>query len=83
MECFDPVGFGTFLYVLSWSPPFTRCSLPSSPVVQMHVGKDEQGQPVTIIGTDDVARSIAFLASDEARMVNGALLPIDAAWSTI
>lgn len=54
-----------------------------SPIVQMHVGKDEQGQPVPIIGTDDVARGIAFLASDDAKMVNGALLPIDAAWSTI
>ncbi|KAF2684232.1 NAD(P)-binding protein [Lentithecium fluviatile CBS 122367] len=66
MECFDPVGFGTFF-----------------PVVQLHVGKDEKGQPVTIIEPNDVARGIAFLASDEAKMVNGALLPIDAAWSTI
>jgi NAD(P)-dependent dehydrogenase (short-subunit alcohol dehydrogenase family) len=49
----------------------------------MHVGKDENGQPLPIISADDVARSIAFLASDEAKMVNGALLPIDAAWSTI
>jgi NAD(P)-dependent dehydrogenase (short-subunit alcohol dehydrogenase family) len=49
----------------------------------MHVAKDEQGQPVPIIAADDVARSIAFLASDEAKMVNGALLPIDCAWSTI
>jgi len=49
----------------------------------MHVGKNEKGEPVTVISADDVARSIAFLASDEAKMVNGALLPVDAAWSTI
>jgi NAD(P)-dependent dehydrogenase (short-subunit alcohol dehydrogenase family) len=53
------------------------------PVVQMHVSKDEKGQPVPIIGVDDVARAIAFLASDNSRMINGALLPIDNAWSTI
>jgi NAD(P)-dependent dehydrogenase (short-subunit alcohol dehydrogenase family) len=65
------------------TPYSGACSLTKSPVVQMHIGKDENGQPLPIIGADDVARSIAFLASDEAKMVNGALLPIDAAWSTI
>lgn len=55
----------------------------NSPVVQMHIKKDEQGQPVPIVKSEDIAMGIAYLASDEARMVNGALLPIDAAWSTI
>ncbi|EAT91488.1 hypothetical protein HBI56_013720 [Parastagonospora nodorum] len=53
------------------------------PTVQMHVGKDSEGTPVPVIGVDDVARGIAFLASDEAKMINGAMVPIDNAWSTI
>ncbi|KAK7182321.1 hypothetical protein DPSP01_002378 [Paraphaeosphaeria sporulosa] len=53
------------------------------PVVEMHVAKNEKGQPVPVITPNDVAKGIAYLASDEARMVNGALLPIDAAWSTL
>jgi NAD(P)-dependent dehydrogenase (short-subunit alcohol dehydrogenase family) len=54
-----------------------------SPVVQMHVSKDAEGNPVPVVGVDDVARGIAFLASDESKMINGALIPIDNAWSTI
>jgi NAD(P)-dependent dehydrogenase (short-subunit alcohol dehydrogenase family) len=54
-----------------------------SPVVQMHVANDSEGTPVPCIGVDDVARGIAFLASDEAKMINGANIPIDNAWSTI
>ncbi|KAL1599834.1 hypothetical protein SLS60_007639 [Paraconiothyrium brasiliense] len=53
------------------------------PVVQMHVAKNQKGQPVPVVTTEDVAKGIAYLASDEARMVNGACLPIDAAWSTL
>lgn len=54
-----------------------------SPVVKMHIGKDENGQLVPIVSPKDVASGIAYLASDEARMINGAMLPIDAAWSTM
>jgi NAD(P)-dependent dehydrogenase (short-subunit alcohol dehydrogenase family) len=53
------------------------------PIVQLHVSKDSEGTPVPYIGVDDVARGIAFLASDEAKMINGAMIPIDNAWSTI
>ncbi|KAH8706981.1 hypothetical protein GQ44DRAFT_716118 [Phaeosphaeriaceae sp. PMI808] len=53
------------------------------PVVQMHVSKDTEGNPVPVIGVDHVARGIAFLASDEAKMISGAMIPIDNAWSTI
>ncbi|CAO2648199.1 Nn.00g074660.m01.CDS01 [Neocucurbitaria sp. VM-36] len=53
------------------------------PTVQLHVSKDSEGTPVPVIGVDDVARGIAFLASDDAKMINGALIPIDNAWSTI
>jgi NAD(P)-dependent dehydrogenase (short-subunit alcohol dehydrogenase family) len=31
----------------------------------------------------DIARGIAFLASDDAKMINGVMMPIDNAWSTI
>lgn len=55
----------------------------NSPVVQMHLSKDSEGNPVPIVGVDDVARGIAFLASDESKMINGALIPIDNAWSTL
>lgn len=44
---------------------------------------NENKQPQPVVTADDVARGIAFLASDEAKMINGALLPVDAAWSTI
>jgi NAD(P)-dependent dehydrogenase (short-subunit alcohol dehydrogenase family) len=30
---------------------------------------------------DDVASAVAFLASDEARLITGAILPLDAGWS--
>jgi NAD(P)-dependent dehydrogenase (short-subunit alcohol dehydrogenase family) len=53
------------------------------PNVQMHLGKSADGQPETVIGTDDVAHGIAYLASEEAKMISGALLPIDNAWSTV
>ncbi|KAF2639612.1 putative short chain dehydrogenase/oxidoreductase [Massarina eburnea CBS 473.64] len=53
------------------------------PNIQLHLGKSEDGQPVPIIGVDDVAQGIAFLASDNAKMISGALLPIDSAWSTL
>jgi NAD(P)-dependent dehydrogenase (short-subunit alcohol dehydrogenase family) len=49
----------------------------------MHLSKDGEGNPVPIISVDDVARGIAFLASDESKMINGALIPIDNAWSTL
>lgn len=55
----------------------------SSPNVEMHVKKNDKGQPVPVVTPKDVAHGIVYLASDEARMVNGALLPIDAAWSTL
>jgi NAD(P)-dependent dehydrogenase (short-subunit alcohol dehydrogenase family) len=51
--------------------------------VQLHVSKDSEGTPVPYIGVDNVARGIAFLASDESEMINGAMVPIDNAWSTI
>lgn len=54
-----------------------------SPIVQLHVSKDNEGTPVPYIGVDHVARGIAFLASDESQMINGAMVPIDNAWSTI
>ncbi|CAE7194612.1 hypothetical protein P3342_009691 [Pyrenophora teres f. teres] len=53
------------------------------PIVQLHVSKDSEGTPVPYIGVDDVARGIAFLSSDESKMINGAMIPIDNAWSTI
>jgi len=32
---------------------------------------------------DDVAHAVLFLASDEAKMINGASLPVDKAWSVV
>jgi NAD(P)-dependent dehydrogenase (short-subunit alcohol dehydrogenase family) len=63
----------------SFYAPSDACS----PIVQLHVSKDSEGTPVPVVGVDDVARGIAFLASDEAKMINGAMIPIDNAWSTI
>ncbi|KAH7119630.1 hypothetical protein B0J11DRAFT_466231 [Dendryphion nanum] len=53
------------------------------PVLGLHIPKDENGEMKPVIGVDDIARSIAFLASDDAKTISGALLPVDAAWSTI
>ncbi|KAF2818472.1 NAD(P)-binding protein [Ophiobolus disseminans] len=39
--------------------------------------------PQGCIGADDIAHGIAFLASNEAKMISGVLMPIDNAWSTI
>ncbi|KAF2870763.1 hypothetical protein BDV95DRAFT_629281 [Massariosphaeria phaeospora] len=52
-----------------------------APVFGLHTDKDEVGQPVPPIGADDVARAISFLASDESKLINGVLLPVDNAWS--
>jgi NAD(P)-dependent dehydrogenase (short-subunit alcohol dehydrogenase family) len=62
---------------------FFALTYTNSPIVQMHVSKDSEGTPVPYIGVDNVARGIAFLASEESTMINGAMIPIDNAWSTI
>jgi NAD(P)-dependent dehydrogenase (short-subunit alcohol dehydrogenase family) len=66
-----------------WTSTFDAAANDISPIVQLHVSKDSEGTPVPVIGVDDVARGIAFLASDESKMINGAMIPIDNAWSTI
>jgi NAD(P)-dependent dehydrogenase (short-subunit alcohol dehydrogenase family) len=37
----------------------------------------------TDIAPEDIANAILFLASDEAKMINGACLPVDRAWGVI
>lgn len=49
----------------------------------MHIKNDESGHPVPYIQPIDVARGIAFLASDESKLINGAMIPIDNAWSVV
>ena len=49
----------------------------------MHCKLDSSGTPVAHIEAEDVAHGIAFLASEQARMISGVLLPIDTAWSTV
>lgn len=98
MVCFLVVLPRTLHLQFRWNISTLQVSIPScefscisakvisdsnSPIVQMHVSKDSEGNPVPVIGVDDVARGIAFLASDESKMINGALIPIDNAWSTI
>ncbi|KAJ4392628.1 hypothetical protein N0V91_011342, partial [Didymella pomorum] len=46
-------------------------------------GGDAQGVPQVDITAEDVAHAIVFLASDEAKKINGVLMPVDNAWSTI
>jgi NAD(P)-dependent dehydrogenase (short-subunit alcohol dehydrogenase family) len=98
MECFLEALRRISRLLFKWTNLTPQASMPScessysplhvpannySPVVQLHVSKDSEGTPVPVIGVDDVARGIAFLASDEAKMINGAMIPIDNAWSTI
>lgn len=42
-----------------------------------------EGVQTVTITAEDIGHTIVFLASDEAKMVNGALVPVDNAWSTI
>lgn len=42
-----------------------------------------QGVPQLDVSPEDVANAIVFLASDEARKINGVLMPVDNAWSAI
>ncbi|RDL36196.1 putative Short chain dehydrogenase [Venustampulla echinocandica] len=53
------------------------------PIIQLHCASDTAGIPTTHISPADIANGIRFLASDESKMINGVLLPIDTAWSTI
>lgn len=49
----------------------------------MHSDFKVEGLPYGCISPNDVAEGIAFLASDNAMMISGVLLPVDNAWSTI
>jgi hypothetical protein len=55
----------------------------ASGVIGLHAPSDAQGVPQLSISPEDVANAIVFLASDEAKKVNGVLMPVDNAWSTI
>lgn len=52
-------------------------------VIGLHTPSDAQGVPQVDITAEDVAHAIVFLASDEAKKINGVLMPVDNAWSTI
>ncbi|KAH6629596.1 hypothetical protein C7974DRAFT_189588 [Boeremia exigua] len=52
-------------------------------VIGLHNRTDAQGAPVFDVTAQDVANAIAFLASDEAKSINGVLVPVDNAWSAI
>jgi NAD(P)-dependent dehydrogenase (short-subunit alcohol dehydrogenase family) len=53
------------------------------PVQKVHTSFKRDDLLYGCVGPDDIARGIAFLASDDAKMINGVLMPIDNAWSTI
>lgn len=55
----------------------------ASGVIGLHTPSDAQGVPQVDISPEDVANAIVFLASDEAKKVNGVLMPVDNAWSAI
>lgn len=42
----------------------------------------KDGEHHVSVTVEDIANGIAFLASDDARMINGIMMPIDNAWST-
>ncbi|KAF3052375.1 hypothetical protein E8E11_011144 [Didymella keratinophila] len=64
----------------NWDMP---AYMASSGVIGLHTPSDAQGVPQVDIAAEDVANAIVFLASDEAKKVNGVLMPVDNAWSTI
>jgi NAD(P)-dependent dehydrogenase (short-subunit alcohol dehydrogenase family) len=57
------------------------------PVWQLHMcGPDNDGNKSTLrplIKPEDVADGILFLASDRARTISGAIVPVDLGWSAI
>lgn len=52
-------------------------------MIGLHTPADAQGVPQVDISPDDVANAVVFLASDEAKKINGVLMPVDNAWSVI
>jgi NAD(P)-dependent dehydrogenase (short-subunit alcohol dehydrogenase family) len=40
----------------------------------------QSGEPVPFAGADDVAKAILFLASDDAKTINGVFLLVDRAF---
>ncbi|KAH7371113.1 hypothetical protein BKA66DRAFT_424773 [Pyrenochaeta sp. MPI-SDFR-AT-0127] len=52
-----------------------------SPVQQVHTSFKRDDLPYGCIGPNDIAQAIAFLASDDAKMISGILMPVDNAWS--
>jgi hypothetical protein len=54
-----------------------------SPIIQMHISKDSESILVPVISVDNIAQGLAFLALDELKIINSALILIDNAWLTI
>jgi len=50
------------------------------PVHELQAKPTEGGTPITAM---EVAKTIAFLASDQARTLNGVCLPVDKAWGVV
>ena len=51
--------------------------------MKLHTNFKRDDLPYGCISPKDVAQGIAFLASDEAKMISGVSMPIDNAWSTV
>ena len=63
------------------TPLFTRQGMPEEDYVSLLEGIRANSIPLGKVGTvEDVAYTVAFLASKEASFVNGALLPVEGGW---
>jgi NAD(P)-dependent dehydrogenase (short-subunit alcohol dehydrogenase family) len=51
-----------------------------SPIHAAHSSDKEKGYAIT---PEDIASSLLFLISSASRRINGAVIPVDNAWSTI
>jgi NAD(P)-dependent dehydrogenase (short-subunit alcohol dehydrogenase family) len=49
------------------------------PIQDAHIN----GAPGLPVQPEEIAKAILFLASDNARYISGALVPVDLGWSTI
>ena len=50
------------------------------PILSAHLGERMNSFPITC---ENVAEAIIFLASSRSAAINGAVLPVDNAWSTV
>ena len=61
----------------------TKFDLEASAALKPIQDAHMQGAPGLPLQPEEIAKAVVFLASDSARYISGALVPVDLGWSTI